>query len=135
MRSIAYLLLPDGTPRTITARSVQTLKGSRLMLSDFAPALQRHSVHQVAIPLRFRDRCTSLADRSIGRRASRDCEDWAGHIDWFHVADSISYLRKLDNFPVMPLNNLWMDTRWGFDAQDKRYVVETNTKIVHTSFS
>ncbi len=30
----------------------------------------------------------------------------------------------------MPLNNLWMDTRWGFDAQDKRYVVETNTKVV-----
>jgi adenine-specific DNA-methyltransferase len=43
---------------------------------------------------------------------------------------SISYLRRLRDFPVMPVNNLWMDTRWGFDAQDKRYVVETNTKIV-----
>jgi adenine-specific DNA-methyltransferase len=30
----------------------------------------------------------------------------------------------------MPINNLWTDTRWGFDAQDKRYVVETNTKVV-----
>ena len=30
----------------------------------------------------------------------------------------------------MPVNNLWLDTRWGFDAQDKRYVVETNTKVV-----
>ena len=30
----------------------------------------------------------------------------------------------------MPVNNMWLDTRWGFDAQDKRYVVETNTKIV-----
>jgi adenine-specific DNA-methyltransferase len=39
-------------------------------------------------------------------------------------------LRKLNDFPVMPINNLWTDTRWGFDAQEKRYVVETNTKIV-----
>ncbi|MCD2450529.1 site-specific DNA-methyltransferase [Methylicorpusculum oleiharenae] len=43
---------------------------------------------------------------------------------------SISYMRMLNDFPVMPINNLWLDTRWGFDAQDKRYVVETNTKIL-----
>jgi Ribosomal RNA large subunit methyltransferase D, RlmJ/DNA methylase len=43
---------------------------------------------------------------------------------------SISYLRRLRDFPVMRVNNLWLDTRWGFDAQDKRYVVETNTKVV-----
>jgi adenine-specific DNA-methyltransferase len=43
---------------------------------------------------------------------------------------SISYLRRLRDFPVMPVNNMWLDTRWGFDAQDKRYVVETNTKVV-----
>ncbi|WDT76884.1 MAG: site-specific DNA-methyltransferase [Candidatus Manganitrophus sp.] len=43
---------------------------------------------------------------------------------------SISYMRRLRDFPVMPINNLWLDTRWGFDAQDKRYVVETNTKVV-----
>jgi len=43
---------------------------------------------------------------------------------------SISYLRRLRDFPVMPINNLWLDTRWGFDAQEKRYVVETNTKII-----
>src|SRR5579884_2879311 len=43
---------------------------------------------------------------------------------------SISYLRKLNDFPVTPMNNVWLDTRWGFDAQDKRYVVETNTKVI-----
>jgi adenine-specific DNA-methyltransferase len=43
---------------------------------------------------------------------------------------SISYLRRLRDFPVMPINNLWLDTRWGFDAQEKRYVVETNTKVI-----
>ena len=43
---------------------------------------------------------------------------------------SISYLRRLEDFPVTPLSNTWFDVRWGFDASDKRYVVETNTKIV-----
>ena len=45
-------------------------------------------------------------------------------------AESISYMRRLSDFPVRPLNNLWTDTRWGFDAQEKRYIVETNSKIV-----
>lgn len=43
---------------------------------------------------------------------------------------SISYLRKFSDFPVVPIANLWDDARWGFDASDKRYVVETNPKIV-----
>ncbi|MDH3892841.1 MAG: site-specific DNA-methyltransferase [candidate division Zixibacteria bacterium] len=43
---------------------------------------------------------------------------------------SISYIRYFDDFPVVPRNNNWIDVRWGFDAADKRYVVETNPGIV-----
>ena len=43
---------------------------------------------------------------------------------------SISYIRYLDDFPVVPLTNNWIDLRWGFDASDKRYVVETNPGVV-----
>ena len=43
---------------------------------------------------------------------------------------SISYIRYLDDFSVVPIANLWTDTRWGFDASDKRYVVETNPRVV-----
>ena len=43
---------------------------------------------------------------------------------------SISYLRKFADFPVAPISNLWNDVRWGFDASDKRYVVETNPKVI-----
>ncbi|MFL6601889.1 MAG: site-specific DNA-methyltransferase [Steroidobacteraceae bacterium] len=43
---------------------------------------------------------------------------------------SISYLRRLRDFPVMQVNNLWLDVRWGFDATEKRYVVETNAKVI-----
>ncbi len=36
----------------------------------------------------------------------------------------------LDAFPVQPLNNVWIDTKWGFDAGDKAYVVQTNAKVI-----
>ena len=43
---------------------------------------------------------------------------------------SISYVRFLKDFPVVPISDLWTDVRWGFDASEKRYVVETNTRVV-----
>ena len=43
---------------------------------------------------------------------------------------SISYVRFLDDFPVVPVSDLWTDVRWGFDASEKRYVVETNPRVI-----
>lgn len=43
---------------------------------------------------------------------------------------SISYVRFLNDFSVQPVADLWTDVRWGFDAIDKRYVVETNPRVV-----
>src|SRR5207253_10563129 len=44
-------------------------------------------------------------------------------------AKSLSYIRYLDDFPVVPINNSWLDTRWGFDAGEKMYAVQTNVKV------
>jgi len=43
---------------------------------------------------------------------------------------SISFVRFFDDFGVVPVTNLWMDTRWGFDARDKTYVVQTHINVV-----
>ena len=43
---------------------------------------------------------------------------------------SLSYVRFLDDFPVAPVSELWNDVRWGFDASLKRYVVETNPRVI-----
>lgn len=43
---------------------------------------------------------------------------------------SLSYVRYLEDFPVTPVNNNWLDTRWGFDAGEKVYSVQTNTKVI-----
>jgi adenine-specific DNA-methyltransferase len=40
--------------------------------------------------------------------------------------NSLRYIRRLDDYPVIETNNVWDDIRWGFDAGQKRYVVETH---------
>ncbi len=42
---------------------------------------------------------------------------------------SINYVRFHDDFPVIPVNNLWDDTQSG-SGMDKVYVVQTNTKVI-----
>lgn len=44
--------------------------------------------------------------------------------------NSLSYYLFLDDFPVSPITNIWLDTKWGFDASEKMYVVQTNTKVI-----
>lgn len=44
--------------------------------------------------------------------------------------ESVSYIRYLDDFPVTQLSNIWSDTRWGFDASEKTYVVQTNLTVI-----
>ena len=46
------------------------------------------------------------------------------------VGDTLSYIRFLRDFPVFPLNNFWSDTGVAGFASDKRYVVETSTKVI-----
>jgi adenine-specific DNA-methyltransferase len=42
----------------------------------------------------------------------------------------VGYVRFMEDFPVSPISSVWDDLRWGFDAADKRYVVETNPRVV-----
>ena len=48
----------------------------------------------------------------------------------FQRTNSLRYVRLLSDYRVAPINNLWSDLRWGYDASEKRYVVETNPQIV-----
>lgn len=43
---------------------------------------------------------------------------------------SLAYRLFLDWYPVAPIGSIWNDTKWGFDAGSKAYVVQTNQKIV-----
>lgn len=47
----------------------------------------------------------------------------------FSRKKSLEYVRFLDDFPVIPMASLWMDTQSG-SGMDKIYVVQTNTKVI-----
>lgn len=46
------------------------------------------------------------------------------------AGDTLSYVRYLDDFAAFPISGLWDDTTIAGFAADKRYVVETSTKVV-----
>lgn len=48
----------------------------------------------------------------------------------FARENSLRYVRLFSDFPVVPISNLWEDIRWGFDAKEKRYVVETHVGVI-----
>lgn len=48
----------------------------------------------------------------------------------YQRTNSLRYVRLLADYNVAPISNMWSDLRWGYDASEKRYVVETNPQIV-----
>ncbi len=48
----------------------------------------------------------------------------------FLVGNTLRYLRLLDDFPVFPISNTWMDTGIAGFTADKIYVVQTTPKVI-----
>ncbi|MDN3514617.1 MAG: site-specific DNA-methyltransferase [Candidatus Brocadia sp.] len=46
------------------------------------------------------------------------------------LGSTLNFIRYVEDYPVNPLNNAWMDTGFAGFVTDKRYVVETNTKVI-----
>ena len=46
------------------------------------------------------------------------------------IGNTLRYVRFIKDFPVFPLNNLWTDTAVAGFAADKKYVVETSSKVL-----
>jgi adenine-specific DNA-methyltransferase len=49
---------------------------------------------------------------------------------WPTNQGTLQYVRFLNDFPVIPLSNVWTDTGTGSFTEDKIYVVQTGTKVV-----
>jgi len=49
---------------------------------------------------------------------------------WSTANGTIRYVRYLDDFSVMPISNVWMDTGTGSFTDEKVYVVQTGAKVV-----
>jgi len=49
---------------------------------------------------------------------------------WPTSEGTLRYIRFLDDFPAMPISNVWTDTQTGSFTDPKIYVVQTNIKVV-----
>ncbi len=49
---------------------------------------------------------------------------------WVTKNETLQYVRFIDDFPVMPLSNVWTDTGTGSFTDEKVYVVQTGTKVI-----
>jgi adenine-specific DNA-methyltransferase len=46
------------------------------------------------------------------------------------TGETLSYVRFLDDFPVTPINNVWLKTGLSGFSSDKQYAVQTNPEVV-----
>ncbi|OQY91011.1 MAG: site-specific DNA-methyltransferase [Chloroflexi bacterium UTCFX4] len=49
---------------------------------------------------------------------------------WPTKNGTLQYVRFIDDFPVMPLSNVWTDTGTGSFTDEKVYVVQTGSKVI-----
>jgi len=125
-----FLLLPDGSTRSMTAEE----RADASQIPDgsvrFRPSATTSQKPPGSDPFNYKGRQFTPGPAQFWKTSLEGLRRLgiAGRL--IPRGDSISYLRRLDDFPVTPLNNIWLDVRWGFDASDKTYVVETNSKII-----
>jgi adenine-specific DNA-methyltransferase len=48
----------------------------------------------------------------------------------FRLGNSLRYKRYLTDFPVLPINNVWMDVGVSGFGEKKKFVVQTNPKVI-----
>lgn len=131
-REYRFLELRDGTRRPMTKDE----SSGRTPLPDGArayrpsPLTSQGYSEQGSAPYTFQGKTYDIG-RNQHWKTTRDGLDRLAAAGRLLPRDkSLSYVRYVDDFPLVPLTAAWTDTKWGFDASEKRYVVETNTKVV-----
>ncbi|MEN3792176.1 site-specific DNA-methyltransferase [Fulvimarina sp. MAC3] len=122
-----YLLLNDGRKRPATASEIAGTipEGAKL----FRPSATTSPKAPGNDPLNFEGKQYTPNRSQYWKTSIRGLERLGKAGRLISRKTTVSYLRTLVDFPVMGINNIWTDVRWGFDASEKRYVVETNPQI------
>ena len=126
-----YLELEDGTRRTMTkaetAGTSPLPEGARAFRPS--PMTSQSSSTTTLVPFTFEGQQFLPGSGGWKTNAEGFGKLVAAH-RMMRRDKSIAYVRYLDDFPVVPASNLWLDTRWGFDAAERTYVVQTNIKVL-----
>jgi len=127
-----WLLLPDGTSRTLTQEEASGIipipNGTKAW--RHGPLTSQGYSEEGSKPYSFRGKHYSIGGNQHWKTSADGIRrlDKAGML--LSRKNSLSYFMFLDNFAVTPMTNVWADTKWGFDASQKAYVVQTNSKVI-----
>lgn len=126
-----WLRMPDGTIQTMSADELAGLSkvpdGARAF--RYGPVTSSGAPSEPT-PFELNGRVFNPASNNHWKTTLAGLERVNRSGLMIERANSFSYHMFLDSFPVQAIANIWPDTKWGFDAGEKAYVVQTNEKIV-----
>ncbi|MDU8083041.1 site-specific DNA-methyltransferase [Pseudomonas syringae pv. actinidiae] len=127
-----WIELADGTTRSLTKDEwsglVSLPDGARAW--RYGPLTSSGYSEESSKPFIFEDKQYSPGPNNHWKVSRVGLENLAKKGALIARKNSLARYMYLGDFPVKAINNLWTDTKWGFDAGDKAYVVQTNQKIV-----
>lgn len=120
-----WLDFPDGTRRGMTKEE----KVNRALIPDGVKIYKADNITSQGnplIPFEYKGKVYTQAWKTNLEGLHHLAENNRLHI----AANSLQYVRYLDDFPVIPITQLWTDTGTGSFTEDKQYVVQTATKVI-----
>lgn len=127
-----WLMMPNGSTRSLTTEEMsgQTPLPEGARVWRYGPVTSQGYSQTGSKDIEFFGRQFSCGSNQHWKTSyeglNRVCK--SGHL--IARKNSLSNYMFLDHFPISPISNLWIDTKWGFDASEKSYVVQTNEKII-----
>lgn len=124
--------LPDGTRRPMTKAEKQGIEklpeGARIYRVSTA---ESQGAAKVAQPFEYEGRVFTPARNSHWKASYPGGMQKLAEANRLHAfANSLGYIRYADDFGYQQLTNIWTDTGIAGGAMEKRYVVQTSTKVI-----
>jgi adenine-specific DNA-methyltransferase len=130
MEAYSWLELADGTRRRMTLEEKASGKypaGARVFQPDNMVSMGSSPTSSFPFEMGGRTYLPGKGHWKTGREGMQRLHD-ANRI--MVVGNTPRYVRYMDDFVVIPLVNLWDDTGTSGFTSDKRYVVQTNPKVI-----
>jgi len=127
-----WLQLEDGNFRRMTPEEDENIalrpKGSKIVamdnLSSMGPAKESK-------PFEFNGKVYFPSSNSHWKPKYPEGLEKLGKMNRLYpIGNSLMYVRLLDDFPVMNIDNIWDDTSAGGFSGNKIYAVQTNIKVI-----
>jgi adenine-specific DNA-methyltransferase len=120
-----WIQLPDGTRRRMEPGELPEDLGGRLLTLDNLTSQRPPG----DFPVVFNGR-TIRPNRGYWKTGTAGMKKLIDAQRVELIGNTLRYVRFIKDFPVFPLNNLWTDTAVAGFASDKKYVVETSSKVI-----